>query len=135
MQDNQALIQRVSASMEALNARIARLSSALHVPLNDPLAVAELMAAHPVRELAQERRKASVDLGQVHISADRRHTHEREELRGLLVLRYHMETTSLKENGWVVTSEAMAQAEEHLIRHGFKPGADGLRLDGFFNVG
>jgi hypothetical protein len=45
-----------------------------------------------------------------------------------------METASLNENGWVVTSEAMAQAEEHLLRNGFKPGADGLRLDGFFNV-
>lgn len=128
------MIQRLSASMEALNARIARLASALHVPLNDTQAVAALMATDQRPAMVQERRKASVDLAQVHISADRRHTHEREELRGLLVLRYHMETTSLNDNGWVVTSEAMAQAEEHLLRHGFKPGADGLRLDGFFNV-
>lgn len=134
MQDNQALIQRVSASMEALNARIARLASALHVPLNDPQAVAILMATEQVPVVALERRKTSVDLAQIHISADRRQVHQREELRGLLVLRYHMETTSLNENGWVVTSKAMAEAEEHLVRQGFKPGADGLGLDGFFNV-
>lgn len=134
MQDNHALIQRLSASMEALNVRIARLASALHVPLNDPLAVATLMATHPVQTVARERRKASIDLAQVNISSDRRQAHQHEELRGLLVLRYHMETTCLNENGWVVTCEAMKQAEEHLLRQGFKPGADGLGLDGFFNA-
>jgi hypothetical protein len=134
MPDNQTLIQRLSASMERVNVRIARLASAMHVPLDDPQAVAALMATDRIPTVAPERRKTSVDLAQVHISSDRRHAHEREELRGLLVLRYHMETASLNENGWVVTSEAMAQAEEHLLRNGFKPGADGLRLDGFFNV-
>lgn len=134
MPDNHALIQRVSASMEALNGRIARLASALHVPLNDPLAVAALMAMQPVQPVFGERRKARMDLAQVHVSADRRQARQHEELRGLLVLRYHLETTSLNENGWVVTAEAMAQAEAHLLSQGFKPGADGLGLDGFFNV-
>lgn len=134
MQDDDPLVQRVSASMEALNVRIARLACALHVPLNDPLAVSALMAQPQSQTVVEERRKATIDLAQVNISADRRQAQQHEELRGLLVLRYHMETTSLNDNGWLVTSEAMAQAEAHLLLKGFKPGADGSGLDGFFNV-
>ena len=134
MQDKHELIQRLSASMTALNVRIARLASALHVPLNDPRAVAALMATHPMQTVVEERRKARIDLAQVNVSSDRRQAHHHEELRGLLVLRYHMATTSLNENGWIVTREAMQQAEERLLLQGFKPGADGLGLDSFFNV-
>lgn len=45
MHNHDELIQRLSASMEVLNARIARLASALHVSLDDPSAVAALMSA------------------------------------------------------------------------------------------
>lgn len=134
MQNNDELIQRLSASMEALNVRIARLASALHVSLNDPAAVDALMSKRQMQTVVNERRRVKIDLAQVNISADRRQAHQHEELRGLLVLRYHLETTSLNDNGLVVTCEAMTQAEEHLIRQGFKPGADGLGLDDFFNV-
>lgn len=134
MQDNNELIQRLSASIEALNIRIARLAVALHVPLNDPFSVDTLMATRQVQAAVNERRTAQMDLAQVSISADHRQAHQREELRGLLVLRYHMETISLKDNGLTVTRQAMVQAEEHLLRHGFTPGADGLDLDDFFNV-
>ncbi|MCF8159732.1 MAG: hypothetical protein K9J76_03410 [Polaromonas sp.] len=120
--------------METLNARIARLASALHVPLNDPMAIAALMATHPVQAVFKERRKAALDMAHVNVDPDRREAHQHEELRGLLVLRYHMETTSLNDNGLLVTWEAMAQAEEILVRQGFKPGADGVGLDSFFNV-
>ncbi len=134
MQNNDDLIQRLSASMEALNGRIARLAAALHVALNDPPAVAALMATQQLPQVVEDRRKVSMDLALVHVSADRRQAHQHAELRGLLVLRYHMETTCLNENGWVVTFEVMAQAEAQLLRQGFKPGADGVGLDGFFNV-
>jgi hypothetical protein len=120
--------------MEALNVRIARLASALRVHLNDPLAVAALMTMHQVQRVVKERRKASIDPARVNISSDRRQARQHQELRGLLVLRYRMETTSLIDNGLLVTWEAMAQAEEHLVRQGFKPGADGVGLDSFFNV-
>jgi hypothetical protein len=120
--------------METLNARIARLACALHVPLNDPMAIAALMATHQVQAVFEERRKAMPDMAQVNVDSDRRAAHQHEELRGLLVLRYHMETTSLNDNGLLVTWEAMAQAEEILVRQGFKPGADGVGLDSFFNV-
>lgn len=134
MQDKHELIQRLSASMTALNVRIARLASALHVPLNDPRAVAALMATQPGPAIIEERRKSSIDLAQVQVSSDRRQALHHEELRGLLVLRYHMATTCLNENGWAVTREAMMQSEEHLLLQGFKPGADGLGIDSFFNV-
>lgn len=134
MPNNDELIQRLSASMETLNGRIARLASALHVSLNDPVAVAALMATHPVQTVVTERRSVNIGLAQVRISSDRRQLQQHEELRGLLILRYHMETISLNDNGLTVTRQAMVQAEEHLLRHGFKPGADGLNLDDFFNV-
>jgi len=70
----------------------------------------------------------------VSIGFDERQDHLREELRGLLILRYHMEASSLDKNGLAVTEQAMVQAEEHLLRRGFKPGADGLKLDEFFNI-
>lgn len=134
MQNNDELIQRLSASMETLNGRIARLASALHVSLNDPVVVDALMSKRQMQTVVNERRRVNIDLVQVSISADRRQAHQHEELRGLLVLRYHMETISLNDNGLTVTRQAMVQAEEHLLRHGFKPGADGLDLDDFFNV-
>jgi hypothetical protein len=56
-------------------------------------------------------------------------------LRGLLVLRLQLEATSLNNHGLRVTLQAMTQAEEHLIRQGFEPGADGLDLVDFFKVG
>lgn len=133
MHNHDELIQRLSASMEVLNARIARLASALHVSLDDPSAVAALMSA-PKHVVSNERRRVDIDPAERHVSADRRHAHHFEELRGLLVLRYHLETTCLNDNGLGVTCEAMTQAEEHLIRQGFKPGADGLGLDDFFKL-
>ena len=134
MQNNDGLIERVSASLEGINVRIARLASALHVPLNDPQAVEALMTTSPEEVVANERRSAQIDPAQVTVSSEHRQSHQLEELRGLLVLRYHMETASLDENGLLVTREAMAQAEDHLIRQGFEPGADGVGLDKFFNV-
>lgn len=134
MQSNDELVERLSASMEGINARIARLASALNVPLSDQQAVNALMAAPPHEMVDSERRRARMDLAQVSVSSECRQAHQHEELRGLLVLRYRMETTSLDDNGLVVTREAMVLAEEHLIRQGFEPGADGVGLDKFFNV-
>ncbi len=133
MQNDDELIRRVSASMEELNVRIARLASALHVPLEDQSALRALMAWHPAQPLVNERRVATAGPARVNTCIEHRQSHLREELRGLLVLRYHLETTSLNSNGLTVTHQAMEQAEEHLLRRGFRPGADGLRLDDFFN--
>jgi hypothetical protein len=134
MQIDDDLSQRLGASMEALNARIARLAMALDVDLNDRAAVDALMAKQHLQPVENERRHASADETHVRVSSERRHAHKCEELRGLLVLRYQMEAASLTDNGWAVTREVLAQAEEQLVRQGFKPGADGLGLDDFFKL-
>ena len=134
MQIDDDLTQRLSASMETLNARIARLAMALDVALNDRAAVDALMAKAHFQSVDNERRRAPADGPQVRVTSERRRAHQCEELRGLLVLRYHLEVTSLKDNGWTVTRQVLVQAEDHLVRQGFKPGADGLDLDDFFKV-
>ena len=134
MQIDDDLTHRLGASMEALNARIARLAMALDVDLNDRVAVDILMATQHTPAVAEERRRVGVDVPHVNVTSERRQAHQREELRGLLLLRYQMEVTSLTDNGWNVTRDAMKQAEDHLVSQGFKPGADGLGLNDFFDI-
>lgn len=134
MQIDDDFNQRLTASVEALNARIARLAMALNVSLNDRSDVDAVMAKSHIQPVDIERRSVSTDVTHVTVTSERRHAHKREELRGLLVLRYHLETTSLNDNGFAVTRHVMAQAEEHLVRQGFKPGADGLGLNDFFDL-
>ncbi len=136
MQINDGTSQRLSSSLEGLNARIARLAIGLGIQLDDQSAVNTLMAQPQLTPVAQERRASNGAGGGAHpgTSVERRVAHQREELRGLLVLRYHMETVSLNDNGLTITRQILEQAEAHLVRRGFKPGADGLGLDDFFNV-
>lgn len=134
MQMDHDLTSRLGASMEALNARIARLAMALDVALDDRAAVDALMVKQLAFPGEVERRRASAEGLHDTVTTERRQAHKREELRGLLVLRYHMETTSLNDHGFAVTRHVMAQAEEHLVRQGFKPGADGLGLNDFFDL-
>jgi len=134
IQDEQA--QRLSASLESLSERIARLAIGLGVRLDDQLAVQKLMDQPQIPPIEKERRAAPAD-GRSSFSApsgDRRAAHLREELRGLLVLRYHLETVILNDNGLTLTRQIIEQAEEHMVHKGFKPGANGLDLDNFFNA-
>ena len=134
METNDDSNRRWGASMEALNARIARLAMAIDVDLNDRLAVDAVMVRPQNPAVAQERRAVGADVVHASVTSERRHANQREELRGLLLLRYQMEVDSLTDHGWHVTREAMKQAEEHLVRQGFKPGADGLGLNDFFDI-
>lgn len=118
------------SSIEALNARIARLALALGVPLDEPQAVQALMHQPLPVAPAVDRR-----CGRPHChpgEPERRVAHQREELRGLLVLRYHLEAHDLSEQGYTVTREVWMQARAHLVQQGFRPGADGLSLDALF---
>jgi hypothetical protein len=133
MEDGKA--ERVGASLEALNARIARLAMALDVALDDQEVLQALMATRQVKAVAIERRgSATTSVPSVHVASERRTAHKREEFRGLLVLRDHLETSSVKDNGLALTRQVLKEAEAHLIRRGFKPGADGLALDHLFKV-
>ena len=102
--------QRLSTSIERLNARIARLASALDVQLEKDGDV----------ERALQRDAAAVGQG--------RERRMREELRGLLVLRYSLTTRYTQKLGAEVTRDLFICAEEKLLREGFRPGADGIDL-------
>ena len=131
IQDEHA--QRLSASLASLSERMARLAIGLGVRLDDQQAVQELMDQPQMPPVENDRRTSSAN-GEMEFSApstDRRQAHLREELRGLLVLRYHLQTDILTDTGLTLARQIVAQAQERLIRKGFKPGADGLDLDHF----
>lgn len=136
MQINDEPAQRLTMSLEALSARIARLAIGLNIPLDDERAVQELMEKPQVPVVETERRAPAAGDKAQHVSPslDRRRAHLREQLRGLLVMRYHLEASMVADKGLPLTREIIAQAEEHLVQRGFKPGVDGLGLDDFFNA-
>ena len=136
MQIDDEQAQRLIVSLESLGERIARLAIGLGIELDDHQAVQQLMDMPPIRTLDKERRVAPTNGVPVFqsITGDRRVAHLREELRGLLVLRYNLETSSLNDNGLELTREIVSQAEYRLAQRGFKPEAYGLDAAGLFNT-
>lgn len=120
-------LEAIESSFEALNARIARLAIALGVPLNSDQAITALMNEHPLTAAAPERRLGADRRGapRTELGPERRLAHKREELRGLLVLRYGVETRYVTQHGVTTTRQILEESEAHLVRDGFKPGADG----------
>lgn len=127
-------LQHMAASLEALNARIARLAIGLGVSLQRDDEVARLMSRPPLAATFPERRSLGERRGgeRVASSPERRVAHQWEELRGLLVMRYSVETHCVNEVGVTATQQIMALAEVHLEQDGFKPGADGIKLEQLF---
>jgi hypothetical protein len=136
MQIEDDLVQHLSASLEALSERIGRLSIALGIRLDDEQAMQKFMEQPQIPAIEKDRRITSVSdhSGFLSMSDDRRAAHLREELRGLVVLRYHLETVSLNNNGLTVTQQIVELADEHLVQKGFKPGLNGLKLGDFFTA-
>jgi hypothetical protein len=133
--DRQSRLLALESSIEALNVRIARLAIGLGVSLDNEAELARLMhQQHPASPVAHERRSPSGAVDTSHLAAnpDRRLAHKHEELRGLLVLRYGIETRYVDEVGVVATRQIMVEVEAHLERDGFKPGADGIDLERLF---
>jgi hypothetical protein len=130
--DSQAQrLHNMEMSIEELNARIARLAIGLGISLENEAAVVQAMSqSQPT--VAQERRSAAGQGVPAHIGTDRRMSHKRQELRGLLVLRYGVETRYVDEVGVAATRQIMTGAEAQMVRDGFKPGADGIDLDRLF---
>jgi len=135
MQMNEDKTQRLGGSLAALHTRIARLAMALDLNLEDRALVEALIDTPQLVPVALERRSNPEATGgrPVEVGAERRKSHKREELRGLLALRYHLETVSLNDNGAVLTQQVLVVAEEHLVRQGFKPGAAGFNLSELLN--
>ncbi len=123
MQINGESYERIATSLDALNVRIARLAMALDVPLNDAHALARLID-QPQTERPSRRTASSVPRP-IAITAEHRALHLFAELRGLLVLRYTLQTRSMADNGLAITQQIMMQTDAHLQRLGFAPGAGG----------
>lgn len=121
------MLARNEALLHDINARIARLAIALGVSLHSEQEISDAihgLQAQPVpveRRGTGERRTGARSGG-----AERRVSYVREELRGLLVLRYDAQTRLVAELGVRVTRGIMANAEAQLDRDGFAPGADGV---------
>jgi hypothetical protein len=122
--DGQALsLQRMALSIEALNARIARLALALGVSLQSEGELSFVLQEPPAQtgphpfQSTPERRVASKWL----------------ELRGLLVLRYGEEKRYVDEVGVSATRQILLQTEAHMLREGFQSGADGIDLHRLFD--
>ena len=132
MEMNDEAAERLGASLEALNARIARLAIGLGISLDDRACMEKLMhqSATPVVHERRVARQSTYPAG----SVERRTAHQREELRGLLVIRYQMEASSVTDNGLEITRQIVHVAEEHLVQQGFKPGADGSGIDEFLKA-
>jgi hypothetical protein len=106
-------VRRMVSSMESLNTRIARLALALDVSLGRQGEVSSLMSRYPVaRDLPMAR--------------------QREELRGLLVLRYEVQTSCVARIGITATRQILVQAEQKLLLKGFRLGDDGIDPDFLF---
>lgn len=124
-------LHQMASSIEALNARIASLATGLGVSLKNNDEVVRVLSRPPTLAVPHERR-AALDPGdesRMGRSPDRRTAHKWEELRGLLVLRYSIQSRYVEEVGVVATHQILVEAEEHLIRRGFNAGDDGIDLD------
>ncbi len=114
-------VQRIKNSLAELNARIARLSMFLQLSLDSSEQVQLIIDRHhPLFQLLPDRPGAT--------DAGERHRQALEELRGLLVLRCKIMARLLDNLGLDLTGQIANQAEDHLERLGFQPGADGFRL-------
>lgn len=123
-------LARMEHSLEEVNTRIARLAIALGISLDDD-AQAQLATQVPATPpVAQDRRGSD---SRSHHGPDRRMNCKREELRGLLVMRYGLQQRFVEEVGVHATRQIMVTAEEHLERDGFRPGADGINVKRIFD--
>lgn len=115
--------RRIKNSLADLNARIARLSIFLQLPLDTEAQLQQIVErTHPLFRL-HDSQPAGAAAG-----SQQRQRQALEELRGLLVLRCKVMANLLSNLGLELTGQIANQAEDHLDRLGFKPGADGFRL-------
>lgn len=128
-------LRRMSASVRELSARIARLATSLGVNLENESELEQVLHIDavrlpvPDRRVTPDRRAAS----RTGMSPDRRKSHMREELRGLLVLRYGVARSYVGRVGVDAARHILVSAQEQLVREGFRPGADGAHLRRLFD--
>lgn len=114
-------VRRIRNSLADLNARIARLSMFLQLSLDTEAKVQLVIERNHPLFRRHEGRQPGADAGS-------RQRQALEELRGLLVLRCKVMAKLLETLGLELTGQIANQAEDHLERLGFEPGADGFHL-------
>src|SRR5664279_310017 len=119
-------VYEMECCIEALNARIARLAIGLGVSLRNQADVALLMALSQEAVVTKERRLAPDRRRTPRPGPDRRRADRREELRGLLVLRYGVWQRYIEEVGVIATRQILFSSEVLMVRRGFEPGAAGI---------
>jgi len=124
---NDPATERLGASIEALNARIARLAIGLGLSLDKQSDLDQLLEQTPEHTSGQHGTALK-------LSSGHRARHQRNELRGLLVLRYRLEADTLSDIGLDATREVYEKSRVNLINRGFKPGADGSVLSGVLDA-
>jgi hypothetical protein len=122
---------RARSSLEELDARIARLSIALRVPLSNDMEVQEAIKNFEVPSVSQERRVGTERRTpeRLAMGPERRASIQRSELRALLVMRYGIERQLVERVGVTLTREIIETAAHSLERHGFERGAGGLLVN------
>lgn len=119
------------SSFHALNVRSIRLAIALGVSLGNPRDIEQVFRrpASPAPEM--DRRSGTDRRGGARAGRgpDRRVSHQWEELRGLLVLRYGVQKQCLDDFGLDVTRRLVAEVQADLQREGFAPGSAGIDLE------
>jgi hypothetical protein len=109
-------LRRLLEQLETLGARITRLAEILRVPLQTREDVDHVLlrSAEPA---ALHGREAGM----------------REELRGLLVLRYEIITHLVASVGAQAARDILLSAQDRLLREGFAPRAPGMDLHPLFD--
>lgn len=122
-------LDRIEQSIEGLNARIARLAIALGLTLDHPEQIAQVLqhSGHPSYGGDERRSPRTLDAS-VWTGQERRRNHNLQELRGLLVMRYGVEKNLLDQVGLAATQHILQHVKAQLMREGFKPGADGMKV-------
>lgn len=116
-----AHLQRMCTSVEQLSARIARLATVLDVNLQNASEVDRLLNMDGGAPHGHERRVSALPPA----GPERRRSHQQEELRALLVLRYSVARRYVDRVGVQVTRHILVTAQDQLEREGFRPGASG----------
>jgi len=112
-------LRRLIDELAGLGARITLLARQLHLPLQTRAEVEQVLAGdeHEHEHGALRGRQACM----------------REELRGLLVLRYELVTRIAGEVGAQAARDILLGAQERLLREGFGPHAPGMDLHPLFD--
>lgn len=128
-------LRRMCHSVRELSARIARLATSLGVDLENQAELDRVLQSDatrvptPDRRVTPDRRSSA----RASMSPDRRKAHMRDELRGLLVLRYGVARSVVNRVGVDAARHIMESAQDQLVREGFKRGADGANLKHLFD--